>query len=270
MYCVDNDPPRRVWLSSFEIDRSRVTGADYRRCVAAGHCPATRWGQDEADLEILTVGYGDAQAFCQWRGMRLPSQAEWSKAVRGVDGDPYPWGDEPRFLSRVMDPRFGAKEHDVPDVSPFGVIGAWGSGGELILDDGPPLSPRIDLSRKLEFNRDRHATYVVLRPVWESIVQLDAYGTLVDPVQRGQWRDRGFASLPETVEHRPTGMFPTPERGMTPSIATDLAFRCARTVDGPPPPPDLPVLEARTWYHPFDEAKGLQVVPTPAFATGAR
>ena len=88
---------REVYLSSFAIDRNEVRVSEYRACVAAGGCERlplvsgdTRSLADE--LPMANVTWEEAAYYCRWVGKRLPTEAEWEKAARGIDGRRWPWG----------------------------------------------------------------------------------------------------------------------------------------------------------------------------------
>jgi formylglycine-generating enzyme required for sulfatase activity len=49
---------------------------------------------DFDNYPVIDITWEQAKKFCEWRDGRLPSEAEWEEAARGVDRRIFPWGNE--------------------------------------------------------------------------------------------------------------------------------------------------------------------------------
>jgi formylglycine-generating enzyme required for sulfatase activity len=86
-------PRQTVALDSFHIDSTEVTIAAYQRYLDSTRATAP-WRESPApDWPATGILWSEAQRFCEWRGVRLPTEDEWEAAARGPDGWRYPWGD---------------------------------------------------------------------------------------------------------------------------------------------------------------------------------
>jgi sulfatase modifying factor 1 len=87
-----------VDLPAFYMGLTAVTNAQYGHFVheTGRRAPSDKFWQEaaKADHPVAGLCWDDANAYCAWAGLRLPSELEWEKAARGVDGREYPWGNE--------------------------------------------------------------------------------------------------------------------------------------------------------------------------------
>jgi formylglycine-generating enzyme required for sulfatase activity len=161
----DERPAHTVVLDSYYLALTETTNDQYRACVDAGVCqPPARpdcctenphwtpiWPDYFANPQYgkypaLFISWNAADTYCRWRGMRLPTEAEWEKAARGPDGGQYPWGDQKPDPS-LLDFYWTAEEYPAPPsytpspvgsypagASPYGILDMAGNVYEWVHD----------------------------------------------------------------------------------------------------------------------------------------
>ena len=95
----DAQPVREVYLDTYYIDKYEVSNAHYQNFVRrTGRKQPSYAGNknlNAARQSVAGVTWEDARAYCAWTGLKLPTEAEWEKAARGIDAREFPWGNEP-------------------------------------------------------------------------------------------------------------------------------------------------------------------------------
>lgn len=141
-----------VTLSPFWMDRTEVRVADYQRCAATGACNAPGFSPGDArfsqpDFPIVLVSWDDARAYCSFAKGRLPTEAEWELAARGLEGRTFPWGNVynahlSNHGSIALDPTDAtdgfaglAPVGSIPDgKTPLGLLDMAGNAAEWVAD----------------------------------------------------------------------------------------------------------------------------------------
>jgi formylglycine-generating enzyme required for sulfatase activity len=211
---VDEQPRHRVYVSAFRIDRTEVALGDYLRCVQRGVCAPARVVDGDARLgqaqhPVTGVTAAEARRYCEWVGGRLPTEAEWERAARGIGRRRFPWGRE--WNSRVANHGLGVGRPGVADGYDY-------AAPVTAFADGRSAYGLLNMAGNVwELTADRYA--------------LDAYGKSekVDPhgpgegdeivIRGGSWR-----SPPHTLRATQRGAIKQDDS------QPDVGFRCAYNV----------------------------------------
>ena len=150
VFTMGNDgfdaPVHEVTLDGYWIQQTKVTNRMFAQCVAVGACstPAQELGglvysnPDFANHPVVGVTWDQSQAYCSWAQGSLPTEAQWEKAARGMEGYIYPWGNENpvcELLNHAYCNGTTSEVDSYPDgASPYGLYDMAGNVFEWVSD----------------------------------------------------------------------------------------------------------------------------------------
>lgn len=160
----DEKPAHKVYLDAYYISKYEVTNAEYfefwhslqannpkNTQEATQHTPENfthlshigDWPERATKFPnhpVVGVSWDDAKAYAEWKGMRLPTEAEWEKAARGYSDRTWPWGNAIEPYANTSDKNDGYENRIAPvgsfpkGKSYFGVMDMAGNVWEWTAD----------------------------------------------------------------------------------------------------------------------------------------
>lgn len=134
-----SSPPTPV--EAFCMDEFEASAEEYTACVIAGACPPANACPTEnhwlPNTSEVCAGPGGAEAYCQWRGGRLATFDEWTRAASNGDARKFPWGGDlvgPEGLCACRELEQGPCDthRNTRDVSAHGIHDLGGNAPEWI------------------------------------------------------------------------------------------------------------------------------------------
>ena len=223
----DESPAHMVFLDSYLIDRYEVSNRDYGDFMKTSSYSAPAYWDDprlnKPEQPVVGVNWEDANAFCEYRGKRLPTEAEWEKAARGPEANLYPWGNDfdPSKANYGLNHDATMPVNSYPEgASYYGLYNMAGNAFEWVSDWYDP-----SYYGKLETMVNPSGP---AKPVW-----IGGTGTRVDLLTLGEKRviRGGSWAAPEGTV-RATHRFWNHQ--LNNSYGVGLGFRCAKTA-----PPEI-------------------------------
>jgi len=144
-------PVHKLNLTAFYIDKYEVTNEYYQDCADTGVCRAPEQNSSIRkssyygnamfkNYPVTWVDWDMAKTYCEWRGARLLTEAEWEKAARGTDGREFPWDKVGVIIDKTY-ANYGDLVGDFTAVgsyekgkSPYGAYDMAGNASEWVAD----------------------------------------------------------------------------------------------------------------------------------------
>ncbi len=160
-----------------------------------------RWLPLEPHRPVLHVNWWEAEAYCNWAGRRLPTEAEWEVAASAEPTDDafagtkrwFPWGDSPPNSQQA---NLGGGSGTTAEVaafaagdSAFGCRQMIGNVWEWVADDFGPY-PGFEVDPYREYSQPWFATHKVLRGgAWTTQPRLlrNTWRNFYTPDRRDVW-----------------------------------------------------------------------------------
>ena len=207
----DESPDHRVYTSAYGIDRTEVTNAQYRRCIARNACPPSRLSDSDPRVgapshPVAGITWAEAAHYCAFARGRLPSEAEWERAARGATERRFPWG---RFYNdRVAN-------HGASGLRPDAIDGHRYAAPVGSYPDGASFYGLLDLAGNVwEWTADAYVAHS-----YQNADRIDPRGPPASGmriVRGGSWQSPAYALRVTNRAFASEG-----------STAPDLGFRCA-------------------------------------------
>ncbi len=131
----EDELQHQVTLGAFKMSKYTITFEQYDAfCEATGR--KKPFGFKRGNMPVSQITWYDAQAFAEWMGCRLPTEAEWEYAARANTTTPFYAGDSLTSDQAYFNNKSGREAMPVGSFQPnaFGLYDMHGNMGELCSD----------------------------------------------------------------------------------------------------------------------------------------